>query len=180
VGGNRHKFVAVSQRTLWEEGRTPGRLVAAQASGLALLAVLATLLLSGDLTPVFDLAFVVICVAAALAVRPRDFFVVGVLPPLLMLGTLLVLAVLVRGAIAEPGDGLIQAVVSGLAHHANALVVGYALTLLLLALRQVAAQQKLPAQAARQRRQAPEPLAPPSRPARAQRTEEGRPHKVTG
>jgi hypothetical protein len=77
-------------------------------------------------------------VAAALAVHPRDFFVIGVFPPLLMAGTVAALAVAFRGAVADPGDGFLQAVVSGLAHHAGALVTGYALTLCLLALRQVA------------------------------------------
>jgi multisubunit Na+/H+ antiporter MnhC subunit len=43
-----------------------------------------------------------------------------------------------RGSLGHAGDGFAQAVVSGLAHHATALVIGYALTLLLLAIRQVA------------------------------------------
>ncbi|MDQ3307461.1 MAG: hypothetical protein M3393_05050 [Actinomycetota bacterium] len=116
-------------------------------------AVLVTLLLSPKLNLVFDVAFVAICVAAAFGVRPRDFFVVGVLPPLLMFGTALMLALLARGVIAEPDDGLIQASVSGLAHHAGALVVGYGLTLAVLALRQMASQQRLPAQASRLRRE---------------------------
>ncbi len=90
------------------------------------------------LTVAFDVAFVLTCVAAALAVRPRDFFVVGVLPPLSMLVIVLVLALFDRVAVAEPTDGLVQATVSGLAHHAGALVVGYTLTLAVLALRQVA------------------------------------------
>jgi hypothetical protein len=46
--------------------------------------------------------------------------------------------VLSRDAVGEPGDGVIQAMVSGLAHRAGALVTGYVLTLLILALRQVA------------------------------------------
>lgn len=87
---------------------------------------------------IFDVTFVVVCVAAALLVRPRDFFVIGVLPPLSMLVIVAVLAAFDRGAVAEPADGFAQATVSGLAHHAGALVVGYALTLGLLALRQVA------------------------------------------
>lgn len=90
------------------------------------------------LTVAFDVAFVLTCVAAALAVRPRDFFVVGVLPPLSMLVIVLVLALFDRVAVAEPTDGLVQATVSGLAHHAGALVVGYTLTLAVLSLRQVA------------------------------------------
>ena len=129
---------APQSRTLWEEGRKPGRLVASVAGLLVLAAVLLDLLLFDDLTLVFDVAFVLICVAAALAVRPRDFFVIGVYPPLLMAGTVAVLAVLTPGVVAEPADGFLQAVVSGLAHHSGFLVLGYALTLGILALRQVA------------------------------------------
>jgi hypothetical protein len=92
----------------------------------------------GTLGLVFDGTFVVVCVAAALLVRPRDFFGVGVLPPLGMLAIVAILAAFDRTAVADATDGFGQATVSGLAHHAGALVVGYALTLGLLALRQVA------------------------------------------
>jgi hypothetical protein len=129
---------APQSRTLWEEGRKPGRLVASAAGLLVLAAVLVDLLAFDDLTVVFDIAFVLVCVGAALAVRPRDFFVIGVYPPLLMAGTVAVLAVLKPDAVAEPADGLLQAVVSGLAHHSGFLVLGYTLTLSILALRQVA------------------------------------------
>ena len=129
---------APQRRTLWEEGRKPGQLVASAAGLLVLAAVLIDLLAFDDLTLVFDIAFVLACVAAALAVRPRDFFVIGVYPPLLMACTVAFLAVLDPGAVAEPADGFLQAVVSGLAHHSGFLVLGYALTLGILALRQVA------------------------------------------
>jgi hypothetical protein len=125
-------------RTLWEEGRKPGRLVASAAGVVVLVAVLVDVLTFDDLTLVFDISFVLVCSAAALAVRPRDFFVIGVYPPLLMAGTVAVLAVLSRDAVAEPADGFLQAVVSGLAHHSGFLVLGYALTLGILALRQLA------------------------------------------
>jgi hypothetical protein len=96
-------------------------------------------LMTGEkLSLFFDASFVVVCVAAALAVRPRDFFAVGVLPPLLMLGTVTLLAMVARSAVADEVDSLVQAVVSGLAHHAGALVTGYGSTLAVLALRQVA------------------------------------------
>ncbi|GAB2746378.1 DUF6542 domain-containing protein [Nocardioides pakistanensis] len=125
------------ERTLWEEGRLPGGQVAA----VALVAVLSTaalnLALTGRLSLFFDLTFVVVCLVTAFAVRPRDFFVAGVLPPLLMLATVVSLAVLARGAVAEAVDSLTQAVVSGLAHHAGGLVAGYASALIVLALRQV-------------------------------------------
>jgi hypothetical protein len=87
---------------------------------------------------VFDVAFVVLCVTCALWVRPRDFFTVGVLPPLVMAAVVVALALLDRSAVARADDPVLQAVVSGLAHHWRALVLGYGLTLLLLALRQVA------------------------------------------
>jgi hypothetical protein len=103
-----------------------------------LLVVLVDLLAFRGLTLLFDVAFVLVCIAAALAVRPKDFFVIGVFPPLLMLGTVALLALTFRGTVADRTDGLLQAVVSGLAHHSGSLVVGYVLTLVLLALRQVA------------------------------------------
>ena len=141
-----------SRRTLWEEGRRPGRLVVNAAAAAALVVVVIDLLLTREVTLLFDLAFVVICVAAAFSVRPRDFFAIGVLPPLLMLGTVLILGIVARGAVADDGDGLIQAVVSGLAHRAGALVAGYALTLGILALRQVARQNAGKVRGARRRR----------------------------
>lgn len=125
-------------QTLWEEGHRPGR----QVGLLALLAVLATagfdLVLTGRLSLFFDLTFVVVCLVAAFAVRPHDFFVVGVLPPFLMLVTVTSLALTARATVADEVDSLVQAVVSGLAHHAGGLVAGYATALLVLALRQVA------------------------------------------
>ena len=101
-------------------------------------AVALDLLVFGRLGLPFDVVFVLACAAAALAVRPREFFVVGVLPPLLLAAVVIVLAVTARGVVADRHDVLPQAVVSGLAHHSGALVAGYALTLVVLALRQVA------------------------------------------
>lgn len=107
--------------------------------GAALAAVAvawANIALAARLGSFFDLTFVVLCLVAALAVRPRDFFVVGVLPPLLMLGVVAMLALTARSAVADGADGLVQAVVSGLAHHAGALMAGYVPTLGVLAVRQ--------------------------------------------
>lgn len=105
---------------------------------VALGAASANLALTERLSLFFDLVFVVVCLAAALAVRPRDMFAVGVMPPLLMLTAVALLAAVDRGAVAEEVDSLVQAVVSGLAHHAGALVAGYFAALAVLALRQVA------------------------------------------
>ena len=134
----RVSIAAPHRKTLWEEGRHPGRVVAA-AAGLVLFDVAGLDALTFDsVTVATDVVFVLLCNAAALAVRPRDFFVIGVCPPLLMVGAFAALALFTRGALADRSDGFLQTLISGLAHHATALVVGYALTLVVLALRQVA------------------------------------------
>ncbi len=129
-------MVPVSAPTLWEEGQLSGSRVTRLAVLAALVVLAADLALSRHLTPVFDVGFVLICVGAALAVHPRDFFAVGVLPPLLLLGLLLGVAMVHTGWVAEPGDGIVQAVVSGLAHRASGLLTAYLLALAVLGLRQ--------------------------------------------
>ncbi len=84
----------------------------------------------------FDLCFVGVCVVLALAVRPQDFFTVGVLPPLLMLGLFVMLSVSDPGALARPEVSSVQAVVSGLSHHSGSLALGYLLCLVVLFVRQ--------------------------------------------
>ena len=126
----------MSQRTLWEEGREPGRQVVALGLALALTAVVVDQALFGQVGVLFDICYVLICVAMALAVRPQDFFTIGVLPPLLMVGVFALLGATRPDVIADPSDGVIQAVVAGLGHHAAALVAGYLLGLAILAVRQ--------------------------------------------
>ena len=91
-------------RTLWEEGQEPGRQVVALGAALALTVVVIDLMLMGRVSLLFDLCFVALCIGLALAVRPRDFFIVGVLPPLIMLGVFALLG-LTRPAViaASPG-----------------------------------------------------------------------------
>jgi hypothetical protein len=102
---------------------------------LALSAAALDLLATDRVGVVFDLGFVILCLALALAVRPRDFFTVGVLPPLLMLATFLLLAASRSTAIARADDGVVQAVVSGLSHHSVALACGYVGCLVVLFVR---------------------------------------------
>ena len=128
----------MAHRTLWEEGRQPGPVVVGAVGSALLVAVLLTEVFEARIGLFFDLVFVLACIGAALLVRPRDFFTVGVLPPLALTGAVLVLAIADRAAVARADDSLAQAVVSGLAHHAQALAIGYGLALLVLALRQVA------------------------------------------
>lgn len=119
-------------RTVWEEGREPGSRVIALFAALCLTETVLELAAHGHLGIVFDLVFVAAAVAAALLVAPRDFFTVGVLPPLGMVILFVLLAVVRRDAIADHGDNLVQAVVTGLGRHSVALFVGYALSLLAL------------------------------------------------
>jgi hypothetical protein len=136
----------VTAATLWEEGRWSGTRV----TRLAVLCCLALVVLdattSGRVGIVFDVGFGLVCLGAALAVHPRDFFRVGVLPPLLLLGCTVALSLAARTTIARPGDGFVQGVVSGLTDHAGALVSGYGLALAVLAVR-----QRVVARAARRR-----------------------------
>jgi hypothetical protein len=99
------------------------------------LLVLVDLMLTRQLGRVFDSGFIVLCVGMALAVRPQDFFRVGVLPPMLLLGLCVALGLGHRTAIAGQGDGFVQSVISGLAHHSGPLTAGYALALAVLGIR---------------------------------------------
>lgn len=123
-------------RTLWEEGRESGRAMVALGAAVLLTGLVLDRWSGGDLGWLFDLVFVLACAWVALAVAPRDFFTVRVLPPLLMLGAFVLLAFVDPGAIARRRDSPLQAVITGLAEHAVALGIGYAVALLLLALRQ--------------------------------------------
>lgn len=128
-------------RTLWEEGHEPGYQIVALGLAVALSVAALDLARADRVTGLFDVAFVLVCVALALLVRPEDFFTVGVLPPLIMAGVFVLVAVAKPAAIAQPDDGLVQAVVSGLSTHAVALGVGYGLCLACLAVRRSYAAQ---------------------------------------
>jgi len=123
------------RRTLWEEGREPGWQVVALGLALVLTAAVIDQALTGGIGWIFDICFVLACVGTALAVRPSDFFTVGVLPPLLMVVVFGLIGATRPATIADPGDGLIQAIVSGLSHHSGALVIGYLASLAILAVR---------------------------------------------
>ncbi|HET7430448.1 MAG TPA: DUF6542 domain-containing protein [Nocardioides sp.] len=120
---------------LWD-GQTRGSEVAALAAALTLTAAAVEITLVGHLRLFFDLCFVTICLLSALLVRPRDFFTVAVLPPLLMFATMVIVALNGPKVIAHAQDSTVQAVVTGLAHHSVALFTGYAVCLLALLARQ--------------------------------------------
>lgn len=105
------------------------------AAGASLALAVVDGLAFGTLNAAFDLGFVAITVWAALAVRRRDFFRAGVLPPFLMLGLFIVIGIVHRGWIGAANDSLIQAVVTGLARHSGGLFAADVNALLVLAIR---------------------------------------------
>jgi hypothetical protein len=113
----------------WEVGHEPGRQVVSLGVAVTLTAVSIDVTLVGRLTLFFDLCFVVMCLGLAALVRRRDFYLVALLPPLLMTTVFGFVALVARSAVADPRDSLLQAVVSGVATHGVALFVGYAICL---------------------------------------------------
>jgi ATP/ADP translocase len=121
-------------RPFWD-GISRGSEVVTLCVALTLTAATVEITATGHLRFLFDLCFVAVCVAAGMLVRPRDFFTIGVLPPLLMFGTMVLVALNGPAVVANRHDSLVQAVVTGLAHHSLALFVGYAGCLVTLVLR---------------------------------------------
>lgn len=134
----------VSAPTLWEEGRWSGRRVTRFSVLVSALLVVSDVAATGRLERVFDSGFIVLCAGMALAVRPQDFFRVGVLPPMLLLAICATLGLVQRGAVAASDDAFVQSVISGLAHHSGPLMAGYALTLGVLGIRVRVARRRPP------------------------------------
>lgn len=87
------------------------------------------LLLTDQLGVFFGCCFVLTSLTAALVVRSDGFFVVGILPPVLLIGLLTAVATLEPSAIDAPGlaadAGLLQRVIAGIVSQAGALVLGH-------------------------------------------------------
>lgn len=115
--------------TFWQEGQEQGRQVVVLGVALTLTAVAVDVLLVGRLTLFFDLCFMALCLGLAALVRRQDFYLVALLPPVLMVVVFGFISLVARDAVADPRDSVLQAVVSGVATHGLALFVGYALCL---------------------------------------------------
>lgn len=87
--------------------------------------VLLNLLLVGELSFFFDLCFVVICLGAGLMVRPGEAWNVALVPPLLLVGTVVFLALISPGTVAASDDSTMQAMITGVTSHSGALLCGY-------------------------------------------------------
>ena len=121
---------------LWQRGREPAHALAALAVAVTLTLVVADTWIFATVGLLFDLGFVVLCGALALAVRPGEFILVGLFPPVVMLAVFTLFGLTNPDVVAHPDDGVVQAVVSGVSHHSLALFVGYAACLGCLGYRQ--------------------------------------------
>lgn len=116
-------------------GREPAYAAVALGAALVLTALVLDTLPSAPLGRVLGTGFVVACVVVAVVVRAGEAFPVGVLPPLLMLAVLALAAVARPSAL--PGDGVAARLVTGLADHSLALVLGWAGALAVLLARRL-------------------------------------------
>ncbi len=119
---------ATSHRVARRELSTPAVVTLSVACTVG--AATLQLLLTDALGAFFGICFVLASLTAALMVRSDGFFVVGVLPPLLLVGVLTAVAVIVPSGIDAPGladdAGLVQRVIAGIVSQAGALVIGHA------------------------------------------------------
>ena len=121
------------------------RLAVVLASVTMLAIALLDVLVDGKLGTLFSVGFILVAVTTPLSVDVRALFAPGVLPPLLMIGSILVFAILVPSAI--PADGLassagtLSRLIAGVIDQATALVVGHLLALAVIALRITTAPQ---------------------------------------
>ena len=93
------------------------------------------LALTGRLSLFFDLCFILVGLSAALLVRRRGLYAVGVLPPLLLGGVVAVLAVLSPAALTASRLPFVSTWLTGLAHHGVALAAAHVVVLSVVGLR---------------------------------------------
>lgn len=113
---------------------TPRATVA--CSVLALAAITSLDLIDGRLGFAYSLGFVMVVLSAAAAVQERGLFTTGVLPPVLMVGSLFVIAALAPAAIVIDGlpesTGLLGLTLTATIDHAIALMIGHALAMAMI------------------------------------------------
>lgn len=108
---------------------------------VAMAAVVWLDLSDGSLGSAFSLAFVLVALTAPMAVDLRSIVTTGVLPPPLLILTLFGVVVINPGAVDVPGlaadAGTLTRTIATTLDHGVALVVGHALALAMIVLRNV-------------------------------------------
>jgi hypothetical protein len=115
------------------------------AACLSMAAVIGLDLLDGRLGPLFSVGFVLIAVTVPLAVDVRSLFPAGVLPPALLIGSLLLVCLFASSAIQVDGlakdAGLVAQLIAAVIDRGMTLVIGHGLALGMIALRILAADR---------------------------------------
>ncbi|MGN0063519.1 MAG: DUF6542 domain-containing protein [Nocardioides sp.] len=122
-------------RPFWEVGLETGRSLTALGFAVALTAAWINVALMDGVGLFYDLVFITLCLLLAWLVRPEDFYLVATLPPIITLVTFALIAAVQPEAVADPGDGFAQALVTALVHHSLSFLVGFLLCLACLGLR---------------------------------------------
>lgn len=122
---------------------TPRATVA--CSALTLAAVTGLDLIDGRLGVAFAIGFVLVVLTAATAVQERGLFTVGVMPPVLLVASLLLLAWQVPEAIVVEGlpadTGLFGRTLTATIAHGVPLLIGHALALAVIVARIVSVRR---------------------------------------
>lgn len=113
-------------------------------SVLTLTAITALDLIDGQLGLAYSLGFVMVVLSAATAVQERGFFTVGVMPPVLLVGSLFVVAMLAPDAMMIAGlpesTGVLGLTLTATIDHAVALMIGHLLAIAMILARIVTAR----------------------------------------
>ena len=130
---------AVSRTPAAMARRDPSARQAIVAACLAMAVVIALDLVDGRLGLLFSVGFVLIAVTVPLAVDVRSLFPAGVLPPALLIGSLLLVCMFAGSAIHVDGlakdASLVGRFIATVIDHGLTLVVGHGLALGIIALR---------------------------------------------
>lgn len=127
--------------------RTPARMArhdltarhAIVAACLAMTAIVLLDLMDGRLGLLYSVGFVLIVATVPLSVDVRNLFPTGVLPPLMLIGSLLAVCVVDPSAIQVTGlaadASLVARMIAGTIDHGMTLFVGHGLALAIITLR---------------------------------------------
>lgn len=130
---------AVSRTPAAMARRDPSARQAITAACLAMGVLIGLDLVDGRLGLLFSVGFVLIAVTVPLAVDIRSLLPVGVLPPALLIGGLLLVCVFASSAIQVDGlardAGVIARLIAAVIDHGMTLVVGHGIALGIIALR---------------------------------------------
>jgi hypothetical protein len=130
---------AVSRTPAAMARRDPSARQAITAACLSMAVVIGLDLMDGRLGLLFSVGFVLFAVTVPLAVDVRSLFPAGVLPPALLIGSLLLICMFASSAIQVDGlakdVGLVGRFIAAVIDHGLTLVIGHGLALGIIALR---------------------------------------------